>query len=366
MPVQLLSQRQVRFWILALAGLLLTLYVLRDVLLPFVAGLAVAYLLDPVADRLERLGLSRLLATLLIIGLFVAAVLLTVVTLLPVLATQTSAFLTKLPTYAHELQALAQRYAPPLLERFGDASHPPDLQKWFGDIAGKAAAWLGTLLQTVLSGGRAVIDLFSLLVVTPVVAFYILVDWDHMVERIDSWLPRSQLDTIRTIARDIDSAIAGYVRGQSLICLSLATIYAVGLTLVGLNFGLLIGIGAGILSFIPFVGSLGGLIVALGVALVQFWPDYMAIGSVVAVFAVGQFIEGNILSPKLVGGAVGLHPVWLMFALFAFGSLAGFVGLLVAVPIAAAIGVLARHFIGLYLTSHFYSDLTAPAEGNEE
>jgi len=359
MPAQLLSQRQVRFWILTFAGFFLALYVLRDVLLPFVAGLAVAYLLDPVADRLERFGLSRLAATLLMIGLFVLAVLLAAVTLLPVLATQTTAFLAKLPTYAHELQAMVQRYVPSLLEKIGDGAQQPDIQKWFGEIAGKAATWLGTVLQTLLSGGKAVIDVFSLLLVTPVVAFYVLVDWDRMIERIDSWLPRRQLGTIRAIASDIDSAIAGYVRGQSMICLALATIYGVGLTIVGLNYGLLIGIGAGILSFIPFVGSLGGLIIALAVALVQFLPNYMPIAAVVAVFAVGQFLEGNILSPKLVGNAVGLHPVWLMFALFAFGTLAGFVGLLVAVPIAAAIGVLARHFLGLYLASPYFGDMTS-------
>lgn len=356
------AQRQVRFWILAFVAFLLALYVLRDVLLPFVAALVLAYLLDPVADRLERMGCSRVVATTLIVGCFFVALILVALLLVPVLVSQTNAFLVKLPTYIQQLQALAKQYVPSAFERFGGVEKT-EMPPWLGDVAGKAAQWAGTLLQTLLTGGRIILDAASLLVVTPIVAFYILVDWDRMIERVDSWLPRAQLETIRAIARDIDSAIAGFIRGQSLLCLFLATFYGIGLTLTGLNFGLLIGIGAGVLSFIPFVGSLGGLLVAGGVALVQFWPNYWPILGVGAVFGIGQFIEGNILSPKLVGSAVGLHPVWLMFALFAFGSLAGFVGLLVAVPIAAAIGVLARHFLGVYLDSRYYCDITGDEHG---
>jgi predicted PurR-regulated permease PerM len=190
--------------------------------------------------------------------------------------------------------------------------------------------------------------------VTPVVAFYMLVDWDRMVRTIDSWMPVRQRETIRVIAHDIDRAIAGFVRGQALVCIILGTFYAAGLTVIGLNFGALIGMTAGLLSFIPYVGSLTGLILSMGVAIVQFWPDWTMIAATLGIFIFGQFVEGNILSPKLVGDSVGLHPVWLMFALLAFGALFGFVGLLLAVPLAAAMGVIARFALGRYLASPLY------------
>jgi predicted PurR-regulated permease PerM len=188
-----------------------------------------------------------------------------------------------------------------------------------------------------------------------VVAFYMLLDWDRMVNKVDSWVPRAHVDTVRALAREINVAIAGFVRGQGTLCIILGAIYAVGLTLVGLNFGLLIGLFAGLISFIPYVGSMTGLVLSLGVAFFQFWPEWYWIAAVLAVFMVGQFIEGNILQPKLVGKSVGLHPVWLMFALFAFGYLFGFVGLLVAVPTSAAMGVLVRFALQRYLESPLYS-----------
>lgn len=211
-------------------------------------------------------------------------------------------------------------------------------------------------LRGLWSGGQAIISVFALLVVTPVVAFYLLVDWDHMVVTVDQWLPRQHRDTIRMLAREINRAIAGFIRGQATVCLVLGTFYAVGLSLIGLNFGALIGMFAGLLSFVPYVGSLAGLVLSVGVAVVQFWPDWTWIGATLGLFITGQFIEGNILSPKLVGASVGLHPVWLMFALFAFGALLGFVGLLLAVPLAAIAGVLGRFALRRYLASALYHD----------
>jgi len=200
----------------------------------------------------------------------------------------------------------------------------------------------------------ALVNFLSLFVVTPVVAFYLLLDWDRMIDKIDAWVPRQHLGTVRRLAREVDRSVAGFVRGQGSLCLILGTYYAVGLTLVGLNFGLLIGFFAGMISFIPYVGSALGLVVAIGVALVQFWPDWVWVAATAGVFLTGQFIEGNILQPKLVGASVGLHPVWLMFALFAFGAMFGFVGLLIAVPAAAAVGVLVRFALGKYLESDVY------------
>jgi predicted PurR-regulated permease PerM len=347
-------QRQVGFWLLALLLAVLALYVLRDVLLPFVAGLALAYLLDPLADRFQRLGLGRLGATILILVLFVLFFVLALVLIVPLVAHQLAAFIDRLPGYVGRLQTLLAQQGAPLIERLGGPEALADMEKSVGNIVTQAAAWLGAFLRSLWSGGQAILSVFGLLVVTPVVAFYLLVDWDRMVRSVDSWLPRRHRDTIRMLARQIDAAMAGFIRGQSLVCLILGTFYAVALMLIGLNFGALIGLISGFLTFIPYVGSLTGFVLSVGVALVQFWPDWTMILATVAIFAFGQFVEGNFLSPKLVGASVGLHPVWLMFALLAFGSLFGFVGLLLAVPLAAAVGVLARFALEQYLESSLY------------
>jgi predicted PurR-regulated permease PerM len=196
-------------------------------------------------------------------------------------------------------------------------------------------------------------------VVTPVVAFYLLLDYDRIVAKVDGFVPVRNKAVVRRLAGEIDTAIAGFIRGQALVCLLLGLWYGIGLSLIGVNFGLLIGIISGFLSFIPYVGSLSGLVLALGVAIVQFLPEWVPIVLTLVVFATGQFLEGNILAPKLVGQSVGLHPVWLMFALFAFGSLFGFVGLLLAVPLAAAIGVLVRYGLEQYMRSPLYSGVPA-------
>src|SRR5829696_5348113 len=350
MPVQ----RQIGFWLAALVVAALTLYILREVLLPFVAGMALAYVLDPVVDRLERLGLGRLGASILILALFILTFVLALVVLFPLVAHQLAGFGANLPAHVERIQALIAEQSGPLIEKLGGAAALPDMRQWIGGLVRQGAAWMAGFLRGLWSGGQAIISVFALLVVTPVVAFYLLVDWDHMVTAVDEWLPRQHRDTIRMLAREIDRAIAGFIRGQTAVCLILGTFYAVGLSLIGLNFGALIGMSAGLLSFIPYVGSLTGLVLSVGVALVQFWPDWTWIAITLGVFIAGQFLEGNILSPKLVGASVGLHPVWLMFALFAFGTLFGFVGLLLAVPLAAIVGVLGRFALRQYLASALY------------
>jgi predicted PurR-regulated permease PerM len=361
-------QRKIGFWLAALGVFIAFVYVLRDVLMPFVAGLVLAYLLDPLADRLERLGIGRLGATLVILVVFVLMFVAVLVVAAPLFATQLVAFIERAPGYVTRLQSLLTEQGAPFLERIGGEKVLADLQKSLGDVMGRAMSWLGALLSGVWSGGQALMGILSLLVVTPVVAFYLLLDWDSMVAKVDSWVPVDQRETVRTLARDMDTAISGFLRGQMLVCFLLGCIYAVGLFMVGLNFGVLIGISAGLLSFIPYVGSLLGLIIAVGVAVAQFWPDWSPIGMVLAVFVVGQFIEGNILAPKLVGETVGLHPVWLMFALLTGGSLFGFLGLLLAVPVAAAIGVLARFALSQYLASPLHGGYAerAPADARSD
>jgi predicted PurR-regulated permease PerM len=347
-------QRQVGFWIGALVFTALALYVLRDVLLPFVAGLALAYLLDPLADRFERVGLGRLGGTLLILVVFVLVFVLAIVLVAPLIAHQLTAFIERMPGYVARLQGLIASRGAPILERLGGPDALADMERSLGDLVRQGATWLGAFLRSLWSGGQAIMNVFGLLVVTPVVAFYLLVDWDRMLTTVDSWVPVRHRDTVRSLAREIDAAMAGYVRGQAAVCLILGSFYAVALTLLGLNFGALIGIVSGLLTFIPYVGSLTGLVLSMGVAVVQFWPDWTMMLATLAIFIFGQVVEGNFLSPKLVGASVGLHPVWLMFALLAFGSLFGFVGLLLAVPLAAATGVLARFALRRYLASPLY------------
>ena len=340
----------------AVVALGLVVYLLREVMLPFVAGITLAYLLDPLADRLERLGLGRLAASLMILALFVAALIVTLLILIPLTANQVVALVNALPGMVSRLQAIIAERSGTLLERMGGADVLTELQASVGTLATQAGTWLLAFLKSLWSGSQALISIASLLVVTPVVAFYILVDWDRMVAAIDGWVPPRHRTTVRDLARQSDGAITGYVRGQTLVCLILGSFYAIGLWLVGLNFGVLIGLIAGFLTFIPYVGTLTGFLLSVGVALVQFWPsaDWLHLGLTVGVFLVGQFLEGNVISPKLVGDSTGLHPVWLMFALLAFGTLFGFVGLLLAVPIAASIGVLVRFALARYLESRLY------------
>ncbi len=345
--------RQVLFWLGALAVFSLLLYVFSGILLPFIVGMTLAYFLDPVADRLEALGLSRLLATLTILLSFIFVFILFIVIVAPILVTQLSDFGSKLPSYIARIQALAtEENLKWLHDSFGiDAA---SIQKNIGTILGQATTLGSTVLTSLWTSAGTVVNVASLFVVTPVVAFYTLLDWDRMVAKVDNWVPRDHVDTVRLIANDINAAIAGFIRGQGTVCIILGIMYASGLIATGLNFGLLIGMFAGLISFIPYVGGIVGLLLALIVGVVQFWPDWIMLLAVAGVFVIGQFIEGNILSPKLVGESIGLHPVWLMFALFAFGSLFGFVGLMVAVPASAAIGVLVRFAIGRYVSSPLY------------
>jgi len=347
-------RRQFRFWLIAAAIFGLFLYVFSEILLPFVAGMALAYFLDPVADRLEKLGLSRIVATLIILLSFIVVLAVAMVLLIPILASQLADFIEKLPGYIEQLQGLITSFNPQWLEqRFGiDAG---SLRDGLNSLLTTGMGFVTTVFQSLWSSGLALISIASLFVVTPVVAFYMLLDWDRMVASIDRCVPRDHVQTVRDIATDINAATAGFVRGQGTLCLVLGVIYAVGLTLTGLNFGILIGLFAGLISFIPYVGSIVGLVLAVGVAFVQFWPDWIMVAVVAGVFFIGQFIEGNILQPRLVGKSVGLHPVWLMFALFAFGALFGFVGLLVAVPAASVVAVLVRFAISRYLESPLYT-----------
>lgn len=358
-----------KYWGIATAVLVFLLYFLGNVILPFILGGAVAYILDPVADRLERAGLSRALSVGVITAVASLIFLIAILLIIPVLIQQTGSLFTFIgnsvqnaPQIVTDLDEWLARSVPAL------ANNDITIAGSLSDIAAAVQSKGGEFLNKVLSSAMSLINVIVLLVVVPVVAVYLLYDWDNMVAKIDDLLPRDHTTMIRQIAVDIDRTLASFIRGQGTVCLILGVFYAIGLMLVGLQFGLVAGAIAGMLTFIPYVGALTGGLLSIGIALFQFWgpmqnadgelirqsPDWIRIGIVAVIFGIGQFLEGNFLTPKLVGSSVGLHPVWLIFALSVFGTLFGFVGMLVAVPVAAMIGVLARHAIASYKQGRLY------------
>ncbi len=340
---------QAKYWGIASVVFFGLLWVLGDVILPFIVGGAIAYFLDPVADRLERAGLSRVAATATISVISLLVVVLLVLSVIPTLISQLTALIDAAPKIFTQLYDFLIQKFPAL------ADETSTIRQTLAQIGTAIQAKGGALAQGVISSALGVISVVVFIVVVPVVAFYLLLDWDRMVARIDAMVPRDHAPMVRKLALEIDAVLAGFVRGQLTVCLLLGTFYSVALMFAGLQFGLVVGAIAGAITFIPYVGSLIGGALAVGLALFQFWGDWVSIGIVAAIFAAGQFIEGNILTPKLVGQSVGLHPVWLLFALSAFGSIFGFVGMLVAVPVAAAIGVFARFGIAQYQQSRLYS-----------
>ncbi|MCP5087977.1 MAG: AI-2E family transporter [Rhodobacteraceae bacterium] len=350
---------QVRYWGIAAVVLLLALWVMGDVLLPFVAGMAIAYFLDPIADRLEAMKFSRTAATSVITfsALLVFVVLLIV--LVPLLIKQLVALITAAPGYFEQLQAVLIEKFPSIMDE--DSAIGQSLASLTESIRSRG----GELANALLAYAFTIVDVVVFVVVAPVVAFYMLLDWDRMIAVIDSWLPRDHLEQIRELAREIDAVLAGFVRGQMTVCAILGAFYAAALMIVGLQFGLVVGLIAGLLTFIPYVGSLIGGALSIGLALFQFWDTPLMIGAVAVIFVIGQTVEGNFLTPKLVGGSVGLHPVWLMFALSAFGTLMGFTGMLIAVPVAACLGVFFRFGIRQYRAGRLYKGFTNRDTGED-
>jgi len=348
----------VKVWlgIFVVFGLLI--YLFEDILTPFIAGMAVAYFVDPLADKLEKWGLSRTLATTVLTLAFFILSLGVLALLLPILTTQILGFASRVPLYFDHAHTAIE----PLIVEFFDGVTREDLKELGGTLATFAQQGFnvaGKVVQHVVSGGTALVDVISLVVLTPLVTFYLLRDWDVMVAQVNAWLPRHRADTIRQQCVLIDRTLAGFVRGQASVCFILGTFYAVTLSILGLEFGLLVGLGAGLISFIPYFGSILGFAVSIAIALVQF-GDWVQIGLVAGVFIFGQLVEGNVLTPKLVGEQVGLHPVWVIFALLAGGTVAGFTGIMLAVPVAAVIGVLVRFALHQYLASSLYLGQSVP------
>lgn len=353
------AERQVLFWVTAAGLLILTIAVLKDILLPFIAGVAIAYFLSPLADRLVSLGLNRVVASLLIVATLAVVMIAALVLIVPVILTQAQELAAALPGEITRLRGVVETWA---RERLGPGFAGLDAQigRASDALAENWASLAGWAATSIWSRSLAIVNFLALMLVTPLVVFYLLVDWHPMLEKIDGWLPRNHAASLRVLASDMNDAVAAFVRGQGTVCIILGIIYAVALSAIGLNYGLLIGLVTGLLAFIPFVGWALGFITATTVAVVQFWPEMLPILLVVAVFLAAQGLDAGFLSPTIVGSKIGLHPVWLIFALFVFSYLFGIVGTLVAVPLAAALGVLIRFALDVYLKSPVYQG-TAPA-----
>ena len=353
-------QQQAKYWGIALAVLFAALWFLGDVILPFLVGGALAYFMDPVADRLERAGLSRVLATTVItLGGFLILTAL-VLAVIPTLVNQTTALINAAPDIAQRLQGF-------LVEKFPDLTDSTStIRQSLAQIAQTIQSKGAAVVEGLLSSLAGAVSVVVFLLVVPVVAFYLLLDWDHMVARIDHLLPRDHAPTVRRLANEINAVLSAFVRGQLSVCLVLGIYYSAALMLAGLQFGLVVGAIAGAITFIPYIGAIIGGALAIGLALFQFWGDWLQIGIIAAIFGLGQFLEGNILTPKLVGKSVGLHPVWLLFALSAFGTLFGFVGMLIAVPVAASIGVLTRFGLAQYHDSLLYKGIAGRIPEDED
>lgn len=348
----LTREREIRIWLIVSLALAVALYTLSSVLMPFVAGLAIAYFLHPIADRLEGPLRSRAGASALILLAFTIIIVGIGISIFPLLQAQVIGLLALVPdaveTARHAIEPYIIR-----LETELDANDLAKLKDAASGYVGEIVSWMVGVLKNVFMGGRAFVNALSLLLIAPIVSFFLLRDWNAIVAKFNDLLPRESSETIRAQLSEMDTTIAGFVRGQALVCVTLGAIYGTGLTLVGLDFGLLIGIGTGMMAFVPYVGMAIGLLVASIVAMMQFSEitDFLLVA---LVFGVGQSIDAAFLTPTLVGGRVGLHPVWIIFALMTGGALFGFTGVLLAVPAAAIVGVLVRFTIGRYRASELY------------
>ncbi|MCV6598296.1 MAG: AI-2E family transporter [Mangrovicoccus sp.] len=344
-------ETQMRYWGIAAVVFFAALWFLGDQILPFVLGAAIAYLLDPLADRLEEWGLSRGMAVAVISVGFLLGFVIVAILLLPALARQAIELVNAAPELLRNLHDFVNARVP------GGFSPGSPASEALASI-GQNIQEKGTeLLNGLLSSAMSIVSVVMLFFIVPVVAVYLLIDWDKLVARIDDLLPRDHAPTIRRLASEMDLVLGSFLRGQGTVCLIQGSFYAVALMLAGLNYGLVVGFLGGLLSFIPYVGSIVGGVLAIGLAAFQFWGDWLQIALIAGIFFFGQIVEGNFLTPKLVGSSVGMHPVWLLLSLSIFGALFGFVGMLIAVPVSATINVIIRFLTDHYLNGRLYQGM---------
>lgn len=349
------------FWACATCAFILIVFLLKSVLLPFVLGLAVAYLLNPFVTELGRTGLSRSVASLLILGGFVICVLALAALLVPALVRETAELIQNAPDYVRNL---IETLKPALtrVEAFLGMSHEEAVDNLMKNGSGPAVKTLDIIARNILAGGQAVMDAVSVLVIMPIVAYFLMKDWPEVTAWIHGLIPRHAEETVNGILRDIDTKLSGFVRGQLTVALILGVAYALALTMAGLKYGFMIGLGSGALSIIPMVGSAVGLVLSIAVA--WFQSGNLAFVLLIGgIFLAGQIIEGNFLTPKLIGDSVGLHPLWIFFALMAGASILGVLGMFLAVPVTASIGVVTSFLLQKYKESRYYNDLIPDSSG---
>ncbi|GGI93916.1 AI-2E family transporter [Polymorphobacter multimanifer] len=334
-------------WLVLLIGLGALAWASRSVAGPFIAGFILAYLLDPAATRLQRTGLGRGTAS--AIALVVAVALLAglVLASAPIIQEQIAQLIVRAPGIIDSAVPLAED----LMRR---TASQIDVKGLLETMAGRALGWLTDSAGSIIAGGLGLVSVVNFLIVTPIVAFYLLRDWPGIVGAVESWWPRRQLPAFRQVMKDSDAALGGFLRGQLIVCLVLAVFYAVGWSLVGLDHAIVLGILAGVLAFVPFLGVIVAVVLSLLVALGQFGLDWLQLLLVFGVFQSGQIVERAFLTPKLIGDRIGLHPVWVLFAVFAGGAVAGIAGVFMAVPVAAVLGVVVRAMLANYRQSNFY------------
>ena len=352
------ARNQALFWSLSFLGFLSFIYIFKSILLPFVLGIAVAYLLNPLVNAFRTAGIGRKLATFSILGgfLFVVAALLAV--LAPVLSKQMTQLINDFPQYLDQVNQALTPYAQKVSALLGQ-ENSEDIQGFLKDQSGMAINIAQNIAGGLAKGGQLFFDLVSVIVLMPVVAYFMMVEWNTMTDWVKDLMPRDHKKTILNLLSQMDQKISGFVRGQISVAVILAVLYAVALTIAGLKYGFLIGLVSGLLAIIPMVGSVIGLIVSVGVAWFQS-GDLTFVAIIAGIFLAGQLLEGNVLSPKIVGESVGMHPLWVFFALMAGGSLFGILGMLLAVPVAAVAGVLLAFGIAQYKLSALYKGKVKP------
>jgi predicted PurR-regulated permease PerM len=348
------------FWVGLLVAALILLGLVQSILLPFAVGLVIAYTLAPAVARLERRGIRRSLGSVTVLVAFLLSVAFVLLLLVPLIQVQVVQLIAKVPNLVTVLQAQLGNLMD-MLQQHLAADEVAKIRDALGSKVGEAVTWLALAAQSVVTSSIAILNIISLVIITPIVTFFLLRDWSEMVAKVDSYLPRPSLDTLRGLARVISDTLVGFIHGQALICVILAAYYTIALTAAGLESSLAVGVLIGVLAVIPMLGVTTGFALSVGLAASQF-GTWTKVFVVIGIFVFGQLVEANILTPKLVGDRVHLHPVWVIFALFAGGALFGFVGILLAVPAAAVVGVLIRFSLTRYRGSGLY-DPSQPGGG---
>jgi len=348
-----LNEKPFQFWVFVAIGLILSLWLFHPVLAPFVVGFAVAYLLNPLVEKLERRSVPRWLSALLILGVFFILMVLGLLIAIPLLVREMIDFIQLLPAAFISSQEWVTKQFPmiDIPTSFDDVRdiNPEVISERLGSVLNVSKSIVGNIFQS----GMTILGVISFLALMPIVAFYLLIDWKRVGRAIESLIPQKNAGRIKAMISDIDRGLSGFIRGQLMVCAILGLFYAIALSVMGLDYGFFIGIASGLLSIIPYVGSIFGLVASVGMAFYQFggW-EYPLVAFIIFIF--GQLVEGNYLTPKLVGDSVGLHPLWVIFALLAGGMLLGLLGMIIAVPVAAIIAVLFRHGIDVYKSGSFY------------